>query len=380
MTSIEDRLRDALRAGADMVQPQTLTARSRTARRSGPAFTARLRLIAPLAAAAAVAASVLFAMLPGHSPAPHPAPPGAGTHQKTARAITFPAYTVINLGAELSVVRTRTGAQVGELRAPRGQQFADVSTGGTAHSFLAATSASPPGNCRAHFYRFQLSSTGQPSGLTLLRSVPDSTPSAVAASPGGGTYAYSTVACTAAAAGGISISGQDGNRAWAYDEGDDYGVSLAMPADGSAIAFSYYNAAGFSDVLLNTRSRAPTVDGASSTLRLSGVSNTLAMSPDGSTLYACLPGSHGDVLLTTYHIATGRRSTVTRHLGITSSPRSTCQLATDPTGRFLLVALQASPPDPAMLGGVDLGSGRFVKLPIQPASLPYQGGQVAWGG
>ena len=370
MSTLENRLRDAYRAAADTIDPATIPSLAASA---GPraAVPRRVRFAAPLAAAAAVTLAVVIPILvAGPAPLRHyaqPVKPRATAKPSPPASPALPAFTLVDQDSSLKVYNTRTGATVATLAAPAGQQFEDVASGGTARTFLAATGLSGSA-CHAYFYRFELSETGQPSPLTLLRSVPGSLPTAIAATAGGGSYAFSAVHCdTVPPNGVIGISGRAGNRTWAYDQGDDYSFSLAFTADGRVLAYSVPTAPGAG--LLNTSSAAATVSGASRVLSSVPVSATPAISPDGRTLYACETGT-----LAAYSTVTGTRIRVLRVWPI--APQS-CQISTDPTGRFLLVAATADLHGPSALIGFDLSTGASVTLPIHPTLL-FRGTQLAW--
>jgi hypothetical protein len=365
VSDLQDRLRDSYRALADTVDPaqipdMTVGAESRAA---GP-----MRLAGALATAAAVTLAAVLATIPAGISARHHA------HAEKIRATpaaSAPAFTIVNMGSALAVYRTQTGVMVASLRAPAHQQFELVASGGTARTFLAATGLAGPA-CQAYFYRFGLGGNGQPSPLTFLRSVPGSQPTAVTAVPGGGSYAYSTVHCqTAPPNGEIGITGQAGNRTWAYDRADDYAFSLAATANGHMLAFSL--AAPSGDILLNTNSTARTVGGASRILQSVPASATLAISHDGQTLYVC--ASNGPtVTLTAYSTATGAQIRV---LHKWPDQELSCQISLDPTGRFLLAAVAPGVQQAWTLIGVDLRTGVPVTIPVR-ATLPYSGTQLAW--
>lgn len=363
MNDLEDRLRDAYRALADTVDPAEIPDLT-VATESRATLTRPMRLITALAAAAAVALVAVLITIPGGISAWH--------HPRAAKISTTvparaPAFTIVDKGSSLAVYSTLTGESVASLAAPAHQRFQLVASGGTARSFLAATGLAGSA-CHAYFYRFELSASGQPSALTFLRSVADSQPTAVAATPGGGSYAYSTVHCvTAPPNGEIGISGQVGNRTWAYDEADDYAFSLAATADGHTLAFSL--AAPSGDMLLNTGSTARTVDSASRILSSVPASATLAISPDGQTLYACTSTS-----LAAYSTTTGAQL---RELRQWPGQGPSCQISLDPTGRFLLAAMTPNVQQASTLIGFDLHTGVPVTIPFR-AVLPYQGAQLAW--
>ncbi len=366
MSALEDRLRDTYCTLADTVDPREVPDLTVSRERAG---TRPMRLVSALAAAAAVTLVTVLTTIPWGAPdRPHPhAPHTRKVKTRAIPAASGPAFTVVDRGSALAVYRTGTGVKVATLRAPRGQKFELAASGGTARSFLAATS--PAGSaCYAYFYRFELSATGQPSPLTFLRSVPGSLPTAVAAIPGGDSYAYSTVHClTAPPNGEIGISGPAGNRTWAYDLGDNYAFSLAATGDGHTLAFSLVTPSG--DMLLNTNSAARTVDGASRILRSAPASATMAISHDGRTLYTCESGT-----LAAYSISTGAQLRVLHQW---PAEEADCQISLDPTGRFLLAAVAPDAQSAWTLTGVDLRTGAPVPIPVQ-AALPYLGTQLAW--
>jgi hypothetical protein len=371
VNSLEDRLRDAYRAVVETIDPATIPglAVSTQPRATLPR---RMRIVTPLAAAAAVTIVVTITTLAvGNSPRHH----ARTVTTRPAAAPSLPTFTLVDLGSSVKVYNTSTGVSVATLAPPAGQQFQDVASGGQARTFLAATGSSGSA-CHAYFYRFGLSVTGQPSELTFLRSVSDSQPTAIAATPGGRTYAYSTVHCyTAPPNGGIDISGQAGNRSWTYPLGDDYSFSLAATADGRTLALSLPLASGYKDVLLNTRSTSPTVVGASRILPSVPASETLAISPDGRTVYACAANGPTGTLAA-YSTATGAQIRVLHQWS--GYPQGfICQVSTDPTGRFLLAAVTPEVNQPSTLIGLDLRTGGSVTLLVHP-DVPFRGTQFAW--
>lgn len=397
MNVLEDRLRDAYRAVADTIDPATVASPPRSTRR--PATLSRwTRILTPLAAAAAVTTIVVTTTtLAGGTSPRHPRTSSSRHHARTlktrpAAAANLPEFTLVDLGSSVKVYNTRTGVGVATLAPPAGQKFEDVASAGTARTFLAAT-GSPAPACHAYFYRFQLSATGQPSALTFLRSVPGSLPTAIIGVPGGRSYAYSTTHCvTAPPNGGVGISGQAGNRTWDYPSGDDYAFSLASTADSRTLALSFgVYGTGFQDMLLNTKSSSRTAAGASRILSSVPVSVTLAISPDGRTLYACASdGTTGT--LAAYSTATGAQTRVLHQWPVTGSGGGapgtdsgymsrgfSCQISTDPTGRYLLagVSLDANS-DHWTLTGFDLHTGAFAKVPVRASYLPLLGTQLAW--
>jgi hypothetical protein len=290
--------------------------------------------------------------------------------------VSPPPFLLVDRGSSLKVYSTRTGTVVATLAAPAGQQFEDVASGGTARTFLAATGLSGSA-CHAYFYRFELSATGQPSPLTLLRSVPGDQPTAVAAIPGGESYAYSTVHCqTVSSTGVIGISGPDGNRTWAYDEADDYAFSLAATADGGTLALSLFAGSGWADLLLNTHSSAATVDGASRTRPAVPYAQTLAISPSGATLYACI--SHGQAgELAAYSAATGKLIRVLHRWTLAPASSYFCQVSADVAGKVLLASYSSNLARSTSLIAVNPQAGTAVTLPVK-ADYSHDGVGAAW--
>jgi hypothetical protein len=400
---LEDRLRDAFCAVADTIDPVTVASPLSSTRRPS-ALSRWTRILTPFAAAAAVTAIVvtMTILAGGTHPRHHPRTSSPRHHARISKTrptapATLPEFALADLGSSIKVYNTRTGVGVATLAPPAGQQFEDVANAGTARTFLAAT-GSPAPTCHAYFYRFQLSATGQPSQLTFLRSVPGSLPTAIIGVPGGGSYAYSTTHCnTAPPNGGVGISGPDGNRTWDYPSGDDYAFSLASTADGRTLALSFFVAygtgpgTGFQDVLLNTKSSSRTAAGASRVLSSVPVSVTLAISPDGQTLYACTSdGTTGT--LAAYSTATGAQTRVLHQWPVTGSGGGapgtssgymsrgfSCQISTDLTGRYLLAAVRLGGDNSHWaLTGFDLQTGAFAKVPVRASHLPLLGGQLAW--
>jgi hypothetical protein len=290
---------------------------------------------------------------------------GASPARPVVTATGLPSFTVIDQGSSLKVFNTSTGATAGALNAPAGLQFEGVASGGTSQTFLAyANPASITAPCHAYYYRFELAATGKPSALTLLRSIPGSAASAIAAIPGGKTYTYSAVHCDTAPNGLIGISGQAGNRTWAYDQGDDYTFSLAATADGDTLALSLFAGSRWSDLLLNTRSSAATVDNASRVLPAVPYAQTLAISPDGRTLYACVDSGPTGTLAA-YSTATGKMIRVLHRWTLATAQWYFCQVSADATGKVLLASYSSNLTPRTSLIGINPQAGTSVKLPVQ---------------
>jgi hypothetical protein len=303
---------------------------------------------------------------------------GASLKRPAATATGLPAFVVVNQASSLQVFNPSTGAAAGTLKAPWGLQFEGVATGGTVRTFLAYANpivATAP--CHGYYYRFQLTATGKPTALTLIRSIPGSAATAIAASPGGGTYTYSAVHCDTAPPNGlIGISGRAGSHTWAYDLGDDYTFSLAATANGDRLALSLYAGSGWADLLLNTGSRAATVDGASRVVPAVPYAQTLAISPGGTTLYACI--SHRQTgELAAYSAVTGKLIRVLHRWTLAPASFYFCQVSADAAGRVLLASYSSNLARHPRLIAVNPQAGTAVTLPVK-ADYVNDGVEAAW--
>lgn len=318
------------------------------------------RLITSVAAAAVITAAAVAV----------PSAAAGAFVARPAAAAGLPAFAVITQAHALKIVSTGTGDVTGMLKAPAGLQFQGVASGGTASTFLAyANPTSVTATCHAYYYRFQLSAAGKPSAPTLVRSIAGSAATAIAASPGGGTYTYSAAHCyTFPPNGLIGISGQAGTRTWAYDEADDYTDSLAADASAGKLALSLYAGSGFVNLLLNTTSHAATVDKASHTLPAVPYAQTLAISPSGGTLYACISNGAADELAA-YSTTTGKLIQVLHRWKLAAG--GFCQVSASASGTMLLASYASSlTPHPDLLA-INPQAGTAVKLPIQAGYMHY---------
>lgn len=285
-------------------------------------------------------------------------------------------------GSSLRVYKTSTGAAVATLNAPAGLPFLQLASGGTGTSFLAAagTDAAASTGCNTSYYKFQLSTAGQPSKLTLVRKMPAGWLSTgVAASPGGATFAYTAVHCFHPdPIGVIGITGQAGNRSWTYDLSEDTPSSLAASADGETLAFQGFVSNTQQDgLLLNTDSAATTVMGASRVVIKGTDPVSMEISPDGKTIYACsnpTPGTDsGNGVIASYSAATGQRLKVLRKYS-----NVWCNLSANATGKFLLASLSTNSGANTLIG-LDLLTGTSVTLKIHPTfQLVDPGTKATW--
>jgi hypothetical protein len=333
------------------------------------------RLVATAAAIAAVLATAGTATA-------MTAPSAAASASRARHPVTatvLPSFTVVSYASSLKVFNTKTGAAVGTLKAPARQQFDGVASGGTSHTFLAYTNpTSISAACHAYYYSFRVSTTGKPSSLTLLRSIPGSAATAIAANPGGGTYTYSAVHCDTAPPNGlIGISNKARTHTWSYDEGDDYTFSLAATTGAHILGLSLYVAGpGWVNLLLNTHSDAATVDGASRVVPAIPYAQTLAISPNGATLFACISdGRTGK--LAAYNAATGKLIKVLHRWTLATARNYFCQVSADAAGRLLLAGYFSDVSPRTSLIGINPQTGATVKLPVQ-GDYTVDGIGAAW--
>ena len=310
-----------------------------------------------------------------------PAAAGASLARPAVTAAAFPSFAVVNHASSLEVFSTSTGTAAGTLKAPPGQKFQGVASGGTSGTFLAyASPSSTSAACHAYYYRFQLAATGKPSALTPLGSFKNVLPTAIAAAPGGGSDTFSMVHCYPPVHNGrIEVTGPAGTRSWAYDLTDDYTFALAATADGGTLALSMYvGPSGLrgADLLLNTHSSAATVEDASRIVPHVPYAQALAVSPSGAALYACI--SHGPrAELAAYSTATGQLIRVLHRWTVAQAQAYFCQVSADATGKTLLASYSSSRTPHTSLIGINPRTGVSVTLPVQ-GDYVIDGIEAAW--
>jgi len=354
VNTTEDRLRDAYHAAANTVHPDSLpglgTQVVRVPRRPR---SRRLQFALPAVAAAATCALIVAAtILVPHAAARHtttvPARPAASARSASASAL--PPYTVVSQGAgdSLMVYDTASGAVTGTMDSPSGQQFVDVAADGNDRSFLVSTSLDSPAACAATFYKLQLAEGGQPLSLTPLRTVAGSTPTAVAAD--GSTFAYSVAHCATNSSGrqtSNTVTGYigAGNRHWTFTLSEDYANSLAVSASAGKLAFPMFVPGGGliqAGLVLDTGSRSATVAGASRvTLHGHGTVQSVAISANGGTLYACT--QQGTTMtIAAYDTATGTRTRLLHDWRVPQRTTTICDLSTDASAGYLLASVSTT--------------------------------------
>jgi hypothetical protein len=138
-------------------------------------------------------------------------------------------------------------------------------------------------------------------------------------------------------------------------------------------------------LVLDTGSRSETVADASRvTLHGHGTVQSVAISANGATLYAC--SSQGTTMtIAAYDTATGARTRVLRDWRVAQRTDIICDLSTDASGGYLLASVTTT--DPATdtsaaqsgttLTGYRLGRATAVTIPLQLASVSGWG-FIAW--
>ena len=407
MSGLEDRLREAYLAAAELVREEAVPAQAPTRRavskrqavstsgaRNWP--TRRGWGVTPIVAAAAVAVIAVTGgvitphVLSGQHARPHADSPvavrarahslhGARAHPATIPGL--PEFSVVSTDTGLEVVQTATGHVTGQVSTPAGQIF-DYLAGdaGDQTFYVSAQQADVMAACRAYFYRFNLYANGRASALTPLPgSGQAGLPTALAASADGRKLAFSITHCAGSgrttippsqAIGYIGLldtaSGKITGR-WAYALDEDYATSMALTPDGNQLAFAQYLPNGSAIVVKSLRTDVPsgTVDQASTVIGLPGASS-LSVGPD---LYACTSADRSDSQIANqlgvYDLATGRRTAV---LHTWTGLVARCSLAPNPAYGHLLVAIvtaQSYPgasPDTVRVLAVDVRTGRLTPL------------------
>jgi hypothetical protein len=362
---IEDRLRDAFRADAETITPETIApqvaappphrARSadRPADRSGhPAFRRRRRLLASVAAAAAVAAIAVTATIAATSgPPAHDQPAASGSQPVHGQAATRPAppFLVVTTSGsagnhELGVFNAVTGQRTAVVQPKKGFSFAGTAATGASNSFIVAQSPLK-GGCYTLFYRLTLNSRGELAGMTPM-AVPrvngdlSLSMSGLAASANGQVIGYAANAC-GSGHGWVSVIHERSGRTRVWSLTTRGLVSdLSMSASGSLLAFDnarYYGGDGLILALRTDSPAGPMEQHARIVLPTrSDVSavGSIALINGGRTLLACREVHH-DAILTSYDAATGAK--IARLHTWSHVDQAPCLIAVTPSGGDVLV-------------------------------------------
>jgi hypothetical protein len=409
VTTLEDRLRDAFRADADTVNPESV-----------PAFTGipsrpvarRPRLLTPVAAAIAIvviAGGVAGTSSLLHARARQPGgaartghlatPPGATAGvplpvlgedgQQPPRAVAasasapgVPRFFVTDEpaagpDADRLVVRdSQTGKIAGTVTPPAGKFFGSVTATAGDRTFVAAVMGSDGQPCVNQLYQFQLNGSGRPGPLTALHvSVPGNfnETNTLTVTPDGRTIAYATYLC-GQGRGEFGVIDLATRRVRVWSEGSImFPVGLSLSADGRLLGFAEL---GGPARILRTGAAAGSI--ISRSRLLSRHSYWVALTGDGSAFYGCtispprLPLPQAGSLTYFWQAVGSRQQHVIASWRSVRAPQ--CMASLDPSGPYVLVQFPAGSSDlrPVIL---DLQTGRAATI---PAPAYYGPLTVAW--
>jgi hypothetical protein len=409
VSTLEDKLRDAFRADAQTIRPDTIPAI--TVARGRPAAR-RARLLIPVAAAmatAAIAAGVWGTSSLLHSrsqssgatapygrgavsrPVQHNPAPAAGgplpepvLGQQAPRAVPastpargLPRFLVTDEPAnvphadDLLITSTETGKIAGIVRPPRGKFFGSLTATAGDRTFVAAVMPDNAQPCVNQLYQFQVTASGQPGPLVALHiAVPGNfnEPDTLTITPDGRTIAYASYICGRVREeyGVIDLATRR-VRIWgtgiiAPAVGDGFPAGLSLSADGRLLAFAEV---GGPARILSTGARPGSILDRSRIL--SGDSYWVALAGDESAFYGCTmsppPASappHGSLTYFWQTIGGNPGRHVFASWPDVSSPQ--CLASLDPSGRYLLIQLPVGHGD--LRPVIDLRTGRTTPVPV----------------
>ena len=432
MSTLEDRLRDAFRADADLVRPDSIPAAlpPRPARNApGRLGSRRARVLIPLAAAAAVVATVAGLSLaapqrgasrpaggpsgtpsvpaptpsvPGPTPSPPPGPlpkPTLAANASLGVPASRPApgvprfyvtvYLPAGAGDDIVVRDIATGQVTGRISSPRGAVFAGLAATAGDRTFITTIQAGS--GCSVQLYQFQLNRRGAPGPMEPLHiALPDPPGQGdLAITPDGRTIAYESGVCLTALdeneVGVINLATRQA-RVWAVPlthvgatvEWPNMDVSLS--ADGGLLGYATtFHGAG----VLPTSAPAGSLFARSQPV--SGTVIWAAIAGDGNSLYGCSVPAYrrgrpipyvGTVSYSRISLTGGGNRVIARWPGVTGPQ---CFASLDPAGNYLLVQF------PTVAHGVDrssrvaqenLRNGQPVNIWSRPVILNLRTGQL----
>jgi hypothetical protein len=383
VSTLEDRLRAALREDAETVRPHSIPGAPERPMHPAPGRPGSRwpRRLIPLAAAAAVVAIVGGLTLaaphrggsppaarssgPTRAPAATPLPTGQpaalagpppkpvlgsdapGSVPSSAAPGTPPPFYVTFGSGSLPVRDTSTGKLTGHVSAPPGSSgFDSVTATAGGHTFVAAVLSGQGGTCTSRLYQFRLSSTGRPGPLTPLNiTVPGNFNeiNTLAITPDGQSIAYDTWLCgTSEGEIGVINLATRHVRIWTY--GPSFTWALSLSADGHQLAFGALSGGAW---VLNTSAPAGPVSRHDRQVSRTAVWATLAGS--GTSLYGCsvspsLTATVGRVTYYAQSVKTGRQQVIGRWTGLPYPQCWATQATQDPSGRYLLIEYPVQPP------------------------------------
>jgi hypothetical protein len=426
VNDIEERLRDAYRAAAETIPPETVSGLRervvRIGRAPGGGRARRVitgRVLVPLAAAAAVVAAAVLVpafesgVLAGHGGAAARAGRGQGSAMPSAvpghavratasgkpgRALAVPPGAPPFFftsdggpGTTLYVYSTATAGVVARIAPPHpGDNFDGIAATSDPLRYVVATGHNF--SCGTRLYTLRLSTGGQPAGYTPLSvpSLPEDLFS-LAVTPGARFLAYAGQFCADAGGGQGDIGyvnlATGAISRWTAPKQEDIG-SLSLSASGHEIGFTVQPTKLFQPVAGVLAGNAPSGALARSAQAIvSGnqltpagtVPEAAALSSGGRTMYVCgagvslgntPPPATPDPLLT----FSGGTLTHTAHLAGAGS----CGLSLDPSGRYLLAQTSGGyGTGTPTVQLIDVATGKATTLPVPTASL-QQGVQIFW--
>jgi hypothetical protein len=394
MNTLEERLRDAYRAAADTVRPESLLpsaipsppGRDRRRPGRGPS---RRRLLIPLAAAAAViaVAAAVAVLLPRTAPGlgrGHSAPGPAASV-----LLTTPGYFVAmnwTQSPSMFVVNATTGARASQISLPF--PAADLTSVATGDGQTFVVAATAPGSCSTTLYRFSLAANGTPGAMTAFTSVGGQIggPSGMALSAGARFVAYETLACGQQidsvaeqnnAKGYLSVldtvTGQA--KRWTFRNDGTGTGNVSISASGSVV--------GFGNEVIDTSAASGSVAARGHVVATGGefgqstIVGGLNVSPDGQTAYFATFRTANDKpvwsswQLRAFDLATGRTRLVRSFPGTEGSPAA---VTFDPTGRYLVAESVVRTGPTTKLALVDIATGQLTQLNATWAVNPA----IAW--
>jgi hypothetical protein len=409
VNTLEDRLRDAYRAAAETVRPETIHSDAilsppdharRRARRTGQGGPgpSRRRVLIPLAAAAAVLAVVvaMAVLLPRATPGVGHGKSAAG--KATPVLLTTPAYFVeLNWTQHPSmyVINATTGAQGARISLPFPRTDLTSVATGDGQTFIVAATA--PEGCSTTLYRFTLAANGTPSAMTAFttihRQIGD--PWDMAVSAGARFIAYQTMACRdispeqllKAAKGGQTQRGYLSvlNTVTGRTKQWTYRTKLAefLPGTGNVSISANGSVVGFSNVVIDSSAPAGNLAAHARVVATNGEFGAatdvggLNVSPDGKTAYFETNKVANDKPVWTswqlraFDLATGQTHLVRNFRGTEGGPAA---VTFDPTGSYIVVEYVTRNGPTTNLVRLDLATGQGASLNANWAVDP----EIAW--